>query len=642
MPTIQPLPLTFSDRFLEDHSGHIMDDPQVAIIELIANAYDAGASKVKLTWPASIPGKLIIDDDGTGMSRDEFEHRWTTLSYNRLQEQGAEVKYPPGRKGKKRLAFGRNGKGRHAGFCFADTYYVESFKDGSAFRAKIVRHGGTAGTAFQCVVEKAWKEKGHGTTISIEASQNVISLAAVTEIVGSKFAVDPSFNININDTPIALVDLAALETVKILVPGHGDILLHQIDSKIQDRTSQLRGITWWVKGRMVGVPSWDGLDGEGAYLDGRTTLAKRFSFVVEADFLEDSIKADWSAFRTSPKVDTVREVVHREVIQALNCVLGESRRDRKRATLAQHRQLLGDLSISSKNHVGQFIDEVQEKCPTISEKDLSRTVEIFANMEQASSGYDLLGQLAACSPEDIDTWNALMSRWTAGRAQIVLDELDRRLKLIAKLQTLVDTVQTDELHDLQPLFERGLWMFGPEYEAVDFHSNRGLATIVRESLGGTAKDLGRGRPDFVALPDRSVGVYAASDFENNGEVSGIRKILIVELKKGGFQLKQGELDQAKRYAKALRKAGDVTASTVINAIVLGASMEEGLEHETSGDSTLIQPMLYRTLLIRAHQRTFNLQKRLESSGASHSVDTDVQSVLGNNDDELLLKDATPV
>ena len=91
-------------------------------------------------------------------------------------------------------------------------------------------------------------------------------------------------------------------------------------------------------------------------------------------------------------------------------------------------------------------------------------------MEQARSGYDLLKQLQECSPEDLDTWNRLMQKWTATNAEIVLNELEHRLRLIKRLQELVDSPKADELHDLQPLFERGLWMFGVEYEAIDFRS----------------------------------------------------------------------------------------------------------------------------------------------------------------------------
>ena len=71
-----------------------------------------------------------------------------------------------------------------------------------------------------------------------------------------------------------------------------------------------------------------------------------------------------------------------------------------------------------------------------------------------------------------------MQQWSATNATLVLNELGERLALLGKLQLLINNRATDEVHDLQPLFERGLWMFGPEYEAVDFRSNRGMAEVI--------------------------------------------------------------------------------------------------------------------------------------------------------------------
>jgi hypothetical protein len=45
-----------------------------------------------------------------------------------------------------------------------------------------------------------------------------------------------------------------------------------------------------------------------------------------------------------------------------------------------------------------------------------------------------------------------MQQWTASNAEIVLNELDRRLKLIERMEKLVENPHADELHDLQPLF----------------------------------------------------------------------------------------------------------------------------------------------------------------------------------------------
>src|ERR1700721_2406237 len=134
-----------------------------------------------------------------------------------------------------------------------------------------------------------------------------------------------------------------------------------------------------------------------------------------------------------------------------------------------------------------------------------------------------------------------MQRWTASSATLILNELGERLTLISRLQGLINDRKTDEVHELQPLFERGLWMFGPEYEAVDFRSNRGMAEVIRKFFGQTDAEASQKRPDFVALSGSSIGAYAADQYAENGEAFGFRKVLIVELKRGGFTITQAEM-----------------------------------------------------------------------------------------------------
>jgi hypothetical protein len=489
-------------------------------------------------------------------------------------------------------------------------------------------NGGKEPFHWELIDEK--KQEGQGTKISIVATRRILPQDELIELIGSKFLIDPSFVIRVNGQTVQLFALKSLESTPIQVEPHGTVVIHRLDSEVQDRTTRLRGIAWQVNKRMVGNPSWEGLDGEGAYLDGRRNLAKRYSYIVVADFMKDAVKGDWTGFYANSKVNSVRDAVHKHILASLNEIQASSRKERKKEAILRNRQLLGELTTISRHVVGEFINEIQEKCPTISERDLQRTVEIFGKMEKTRSGYDLLRQLEKCAPEDIDTWNELMQKWTANNAETVLNELEKRLGLIKELTLLVDSSKTDELHDLQPLFERGLWMFGPEYEAVDFRSNRGLATIVRDFLGGTDKELARRRPDFVCLPDCSIGVYGAFGYGSEGEISGVRKILIVELKKGGFNLTQNELDQARNYAKELRKAADVLPNTEIIGYVLGANAEQSLEKLSHGEHTTIYPMIYRTLLDRAHSRTFNLQRRIEETQPTTFVDQEVEEALASS------------
>ena len=475
-------------------------------------------------------------------------------------------------------------------------------KDGDCIQVR-VGLATTGTTPFEITLLAETKKQGHGTEISAVLERHLLAIEELRQLIGSKFIVDPSLCIRVNQQPVELMSLEGLKTTEIVVEGHGKVTVHFIDSIEHYRSAKLRGITWWVNQRRVGEPSWDRLDEEGAYLDGRTEHAKKFSFIVMADFLTpgQDVKADWSDFHANQRTNAVRDAVHRYVIKEIQVQLATTRKERKKTAIENSRELMGELPTISKKAIGQFIDEVQEKCPTMSDRDLSRTVQVLAKLEQSRTGYDLLAQLAACSPDDLDTWNSLMQQWTASNAEIVLNELDRRLKLIERMEKLVENPLADELHDLQPLFERGLWVFGPEFESVDFRSNRGLAEVIGKFLGGADYKPPKRRPDFVVLPESSIGAYCADAYDAGGEISGIRKVAILELKKGGFCVTQKEADQARDYAKVIRKAGRVHASTEIVAFVLGATLEEGLGPADYGENknTHIIPIVYQTVLRKA-------------------------------------------
>lgn len=604
-----------------------MTDPRIAIVELVANAYDAGASEVDVTWPADSDQEFAVADNGTGMTLQEFERRWRTLSYSRAAEQGTLVQFPPGVDGPRRTAFGQNGKGRFAPFCFTDTYVVETCKSGVALEAKVSISGGS-NEPFHIEVVSQTDSSAHGTQLRGNLRRQPLPVSAVADAIGSKFLVDPNFRIRVNGEALELLDLKTVSSNELPVPGVGVITVHQINALAQDRTTLLRGITWWVGRRMVGAPSWDGLDGRGAILDGRTSLAKRLSFVVEADVLHGVVAADWTGFLESDEWQAVRGVVHEHVTAALRDAMAETHRERKHEAIAASRETLASLPTLSRRKFGEFVDRVQETCPSLSAGDLARTAEVFAKMEEARSGYSLLRRLAACSPNDIDTWNRLMREWSASAAEVVLTELKRRLDLIERLNTLVELGVADELHELQPLFAQGLWMFGTEFETVEFTSNRAMVTVIRRLLGGTETTVSGRRPDFVALPDKSVSCFSADNYGAEGEVDGIRKVLVVELKRCGFSIGTDELRQGEDYAEELSAANGVTGLTDIVVYVLGSSLSTtAAEERKVGDRKRIIPMTYDVILNRAQARTFNLQRRLEAMGESIASDADVESLL---------------
>ncbi len=626
-------PITFGEGFLRDHAGHIISDPRIAIVELIANAYDAGATDVQITWPDFVGGQFQIADNGTGMSLEQFNRRWRKLSYNRSKEQGADVEFPKGKKAATRVAFGQSGKGRHGAFCFSNTYFVETWRDGMRTKAKVDLVDGGA-EPFHCEILEHSEFDGNGTVISAATQRKVVTDAQIRDWVGSKFLVDPGFRVAVNRQELQFLSLPDLKTKEIEVEGVGKIQVHHLHASQEDRTTRLRGITWWVRGKMVGQPSWSGLDTSGAVLDGRTALAKRVSFVIQADCIKPDVRGDWTGFHDTERSLKVREAARLQIIEDLNQMLSSTRKERKQAVLTEHKRALGSLPVLSQKIIGKYVDEVLQKCPSLSEGDLSRTVEVLAKLEDSRDGYDLLTRLSSCSTSDLDTWNKLMSEWTASNAEVVLNELGRRLKLIGDLEKLVHVATADELHDLQPLFARGLWMFGPEFEAADFTSNRGMATAIRNLLGGTDEETTSRRPDIVALPDRSVCAYCADEFDDNSEVIGIRQVAIIELKKGGFTITTEELRQGEDYASEIQKANLVQPSTKISVYVLGAELKD--QRERKVENIRVIPLAYDTLLRRAHSRTFHLQKKLKAHAPVSQSDGVLNQIIESPDQIVLI------
>ena len=214
------LPFTFGSNFLRDYAGHIITDPRVSVIELIANAYDAGATRVEIKWPTETGTLYSVTDNGTGMTHEEFLYRWRKLAYNRAEEQGISVEFPPGAKNLARTAFGRNGKGRLAPFCFSDTYKVESTKDGKHIIAE-VKLSDDGNSPFYCELTSEDAHTGHGTVISGRADRSVVSPDWLIELIGAKFSVDPDFAVKVNGRRVTLHSLEGVERKLLSIEGIG-------------------------------------------------------------------------------------------------------------------------------------------------------------------------------------------------------------------------------------------------------------------------------------------------------------------------------------------------------------------------------------------------------------------------------------
>ena len=99
----------------------LIADPNLAVIEFVKNAYDAGASDVIVSFrPEGPDSSLIVADNGVGMSRDSFETDWMHPGFSRKSNEAPESVrlHPPdtnaGTRQSARPSLGEKGLGRFA------------------------------------------------------------------------------------------------------------------------------------------------------------------------------------------------------------------------------------------------------------------------------------------------------------------------------------------------------------------------------------------------------------------------------------------------------------------------------------------------------------------------------------------------
>ncbi|MBO9102054.1 MULTISPECIES: ATP-binding protein [unclassified Rhizobium] len=620
--------ILFDDRFLDKYAGPIISDPAVAIVELAANAWDAYATKVDIVWPnrsQEIP--FSITDNGKGMTPAQFERRWKTLDYNRLADEGTKSAPPADLpESAPRIPYGRNGKGRHAAFKFSDPYRVRTWRDGVETVYEVRR--GLTQPFDVTVISSRDNVSGHGTEIVATTSDGT-SMDADTarEIIGTRFLADPNFVVTIDGTLVSFDDIPTrnIQKVDVDVPGFGAVQIVMIDSQKADRTTRQHGIAWRVNSRLVGNPGWVGFDHE-RVLDGRSTEAKRFQFIVSADILENAVQADWSGFLPDDqKWQATRLAVHAQIKQYLSTFSADRRREAKLSVKQQLVRAVRRMPPVGRERWNQFVDEVIDNCPSISTEEVGKVASILANLELSTSKFSLLGKLNELEPGDLDALYDLLDDWTLRLAKDALDEIQTRLKLIEDLDKKLRDETMDEVGDLQPLFARSLWVFGPEFESLEFTSNKGMTEVIRKIFGSTESGS-RQRPDFVMLPDGSVGLYSRDAHDIGHEVDGVSRLVVAEIKKPGVGIGSEQKDQAWRYVKELRSKGLLNEAAVTTCYILGSKIdiaEGGNRTEWDGRVTII-PITYNTFIRRAEKRMLGLREKLKEAPflKDHGVDGD--------------------
>ncbi|EIM30446.1 BbrUII/HgiDII family restriction enzyme [Microvirga lotononidis] len=184
--------LTISLNVLEHLGINLYSNVPSVLSEIVANAWDADAETVEVTWDRA-KGRIVIFDDGTGMTAQEVNDRFLKVGHRRRDVQ-------PGLTAKGRHPMGRKGIGKLSLFSIAGTVEIETSRDGekSAFRMrledirqKVQKEGGT-GTYEPTDLSTDSIDFDHGTRITLtdlRHRQTTATSMALRKRVARRFSV---------------------------------------------------------------------------------------------------------------------------------------------------------------------------------------------------------------------------------------------------------------------------------------------------------------------------------------------------------------------------------------------------------------------------------------------------------------------
>lgn len=605
----------FEEDYLIRTLGSLVHSPEIALTELVANAWDAGATQVDILIPDDYNLKLVVEDNGTGLTKEQFENRWMRLGYNRIKHQGKNVIFPPNVDGK-RLAYGRNGVGRHGLLCFNNEYTVITNSGGK--KSTFVISTKSENQPFIIKEYNFDKSTTFGTRLEVIVTKNLPKPEKILEIISARFLHDPNFVISINKQTVPLEEHSGLmDSTEIKVNGIS-LMAHFIDSQKSARSTIYQGIAFWQSNRLVGEPSW--VLGNEVVIDGRTKFAKRYTVVIKTNDLAEYIFEDWTGFK---KVKTM-DKVYAEVISYVNKMFSEIAKDTIEETKQQIRSdfstEFSSLTPLAKYEVNEAIEAITVAHPTAKPEVITIAIEAIINLEKSRTGKELLVKLAKLSDDDISGLNRLLEKWSVRDALSVLDEIDNRISVIEAIRKLSKDEDVDELHVLHPLVTAARWLFGPEFESAEYSSNRQLQnaveTVFKKKIGKEVFNNHRKRPDIVVLNDATASITGTEVFDNETSLSTVNKVLIIELKRGKFKLTREERNQAQGYVEDFVNCGSLIGTPYIEAFVVGESFSEKIQpistvqNENKVEMGKIRITTFGQLVDTAEKRLFGLRQKL--------------------------------
>lgn len=548
--------ITVLGRTLEHLGTQMYKRRDVALAELVANCWDAGATEVLITVPTPngydpATSVITLTDDGRGMTADEVDDDYLVIGRNRRAEGQPD---PEGRK-----VMGRKGVGKLAGFGLARRMQVDTWRQGShsslSLDSAALRVGVKDSKTITIPGSVSAVPPGRtstGTTITmsqlkhtsppdVEGLRNALARrfsrtvrGQMTIMVNGQKTDEPALTWQLREPPDGT-------TEHTLGPGQTVTWWAGFSTKVLPK--ELQGFTVLVHGKTAQAPPY--------FFDVEATASgqhgtKYLTGVIEADFLDDGTdddsdrvstdrqEIDWDDDLTAPLKTWGAELTRR----LLRTRTKQREKDTERH-VDNHPALKARIDRLDKPTAAQVRKFIRALGAAETEPD--RVIPLADTLLRAyeyRQFHDFITELDAVSaePEQLQQTLEHLRTWKVLESRAILEVIKGRLDIVDKFHDMIvnDSPETapavghENMHDLIAEYP---WLINPEWQV--FAEEKRLTTQLREWGDADIADPDdRRHYDFLAL-------------EGNGG------IVVIEIKRSGHAVGIADLHQLESYADKL-------------------------------------------------------------------------------------------
>ena len=505
------------------------------ISELVANAWDADASEVKISVDEGEVDEattIVVTDNGEGMSYDDIVDKYLRVGRKRRDE---ERETTPNN----RLIMGRKGIGKLSVFGIAATSEIKTVRNGclNAIRMNVndmIKEAKDSGTYKPTVIHyNSDTSENQGTTIILSGFKRKTKMGAqsIRRKIARHFSViGDGFRVSVNDHDILssdkLTESDMDEIWKIqeyVDPGVRNWPISGwVGATEEPLDEEDRGITITARGKLIQSPTlFDIKSGDKFYYSYITGEINAEFFDTAEDLISTNRQ---SVIWDTPQGELLKRWGHSKLKELSNSI-AEKRRQKNEKVLMEDPELeswRNGLNRQERNQADRIIRILtsKEKMNAARRKEIMRHV---ITVFEQKVFLDLLAQLE--DEEDPAMLLDVFEQWDVVEAREIERIVSGRLKTIDRLKNHIRE-DSKEVPTLHKYFRKWPWILEPTW--TKWNDEVYFSQLLRERFPERKLKEKNRRIDFIAI--------------GTGDT-----INVVELKRPGHTVSRRDVNQLVDY-----------------------------------------------------------------------------------------------